>query len=104
MTQESLTLMRGELLAGDKELTLAEVCVACNSSSESIIELTDEGVISPSGRDAGSWRFRIPEVNRIHRALRIQRDLGVNAAGAALALDLLDEIEDLSSRLHASGD
>jgi chaperone modulatory protein CbpM len=34
-------------------------------------------------------------------ALRLQRDLGVNPAGAALALELLDELESLRVQLKA---
>lgn len=33
-------------------------------------------------------------------ALRLQEDLGVNLAGAALALQLLEELETLRSRLR----
>jgi chaperone modulatory protein CbpM len=31
--------------------------------------------------------------------MRLQRDLGINLAGVALAIDLLDEIEDLRAQL-----
>jgi chaperone modulatory protein CbpM len=36
-------------------------------------------------------------------ALRLQRDLDIDLAGAALALELLDEIESLRARLRAMG-
>jgi chaperone modulatory protein CbpM len=36
-------------------------------------------------------------------ALGLQRDLGINLAGAALALQLLDEVEALRARLRAMG-
>lgn len=104
MTEDPLIPLGGESPAGEKELTLAEVCLVCDSSSERIIELTEEGLVSPAGHDAVSWRFRMLEVQRIHRALRIQRDLRVNAAGAALASDLLDEIENLRTRLCSPRD
>ena len=38
------------------------------------------------------------------RAHRLQRDLGLNLAGVALALELLDEIEALRSRISALED
>ena len=36
-------------------------------------------------------------------ASRLQRDLGLNLAGAALALELLEEIDALRARLQALG-
>jgi chaperone modulatory protein CbpM len=39
-------------------------------------------------------------VRRARRALRLQRDLDLNLAGAALALDLLDEVEILRERVR----
>jgi chaperone modulatory protein CbpM len=36
----------------------------------------------------------------VHGALRLKRDLGVNIAGAALAIDLLEELEELRARLQ----
>lgn len=38
---------------------------------------------------------------RVCSALRLQRDLGVNLAGIALALDLMEEIEKLFRQLKA---
>ena len=32
--------------------------------------------------------------------MRLQRDLGINLAGVALVMDLLDEIEELRGRLR----
>lgn len=99
MTQESSIPQTGELLADETQMTLAEVCLICNSSVEHIFEFVDEGIISPLGEDKENWHFHIVEIGRLHRALRLQRDLGVNAAGAALALQLLDEIDALHVRL-----
>ncbi len=38
-------------------------------------------------------------MKRVRCAMRLTRDLGVNYAGAALALDLLDELDLLRARL-----
>jgi chaperone modulatory protein CbpM len=40
---------------------------------------------------------------RARAALRLVRDLEVSVAGAALVLDLLDEIETLRARLRRAG-
>ena len=39
---------------------------------------------------------------RVHSAIRLQRDLGVNLAGIALVLDLLEELKYL--RMHVGQD
>jgi chaperone modulatory protein CbpM len=45
--------------------------------------------------DAAEWRFSGAQLRRARIALRLERDLGVNAAGVALALELLEELEQL---------
>lgn len=82
------------------ELTLAELCQACRMPAEQVFDLVDEGVVEPVGRDPSSWRFRGISVRRVRCVQRLERDLGVNVAGAALALELLEELERLRTRLH----
>jgi chaperone modulatory protein CbpM len=100
MKKDSLTLLSGDLLEEDVELSLAQICRACRLSAEQIVELVDQGVIEPRGREPVSWRFQGISLRRVHFTQHMQRDLGVNAPGAALALDLLDELEQLRSRLR----
>lgn len=100
MKKDSLKMLSGDLLEEDVELSLAQICRACRLSAEQIVELVDQGVIEPSGREPVSWRFQGISLRRVRFTQRMQRDLGVNAPGAALALDLLDELEQLRSRLR----
>ena len=97
---ELLSLLSGEVLEEEVELTLAELCMACQLPAEQVFCLVDEGVVEPLGRDPLSWRFRSISVRRVRCARRLEQDLGVNVAGAALALDLLEELEWLRARLH----
>ncbi len=100
MNQKILT---GILLDEQTELTLNELCHACSSSAEWVIELVEQGALEPAGREQSQWRFTVTSLQRVHTAMRLQRDLGVNLAGIALALDLLDEIKVLQARVHATG-
>ena len=77
------------------EFSLGEVCAACHVAEEIVVEIVAEGIVEPSGTDRGEWRFTGVALTRVQRALRLQHDFGVNLAGAALALDLLDELERL---------
>jgi len=85
------------------ELTLADLCRACAVETGFVIELVEEGVIVPVGQEPRLWRFPYAHLRRVRVASRLERDLGVNLAGAALALELLEEIEALRARLQAQG-
>ncbi|PIQ13572.1 MAG: MerR family transcriptional regulator [Hydrogenophilales bacterium CG_4_10_14_3_um_filter_58_23] len=85
------------------QLTLTDLCCACAVHTEQIIELVDVGVLEPLGGEPAQWRFGGASLHRARMALRLQRDLEINLAGAALALELLDEIESLRMRLRATG-
>jgi chaperone modulatory protein CbpM len=92
--------LAGTLLDEQAELTLAEVCGACAVEVETIVGLVEEGVLEPSGGEPRLWRFTGLQLRRATVAVRLQRDLGVNPAGIALTLQLLEEIEDLQARLR----
>ena len=83
------------LLDDSVEFSLEELCAACSVSEQVVIEIVAEGVVEPHGRDRAQWRFSGVAVARVHRVMRLQQDFGVNLAGAALALDLLEEVERL---------
>ena len=51
--------------------------------------------------DATEWHFSGAALRRVRRALRLERDLELNLAGVALALDLMDELEQLRNELRA---
>jgi chaperone modulatory protein CbpM len=102
MDNEEMQLhLSGIILEEQTELTLADISRTCSVHAEYIIELVDEGVLAPHGLEPTLWRFTGGQIQRVTVALRLQRDLGVNLAGVALVLQLLDEIEALQVRLRA---
>ena len=104
MTSENkLPQLAGIVLDEQAELTLAELCRACAAQDELIIELVEEGVIEPIGPEPARWRFTAVHLRRARVAVRLQRDLGLNLAGAALALQLLDDVETLRAQLRVLG-
>lgn len=104
MTTELLPLLSGCILEEETELTLPELCRACNVHAELIIEFVEEGVLEPAGNEPSAWVFKGGSLKRTRAALRLQHDLGVNLAGVALALQLLDELETLRMRMRAIED
>jgi len=84
----------------DFHLTLGELCRVCQISTEQVLALVEEGVIEPAGPEPGLWRFQVLSIRRVRCAHRLTQDLGLNLAGAALAVELLEEIEQLRARLR----
>jgi chaperone modulatory protein CbpM len=81
-------------------LSLTEVTTSFGVSKETIIEIIDEGIISVQKDEKQQLQFDNVAVGRIRTVLQLNRDLGVNLAGAALALELLKKIEYLESLLN----
>jgi len=80
--------------------SLAEISRCCQVPAEKILVLVSEGVLSPCGRTQHDWRFASGDLVRALSVLRLERDLGVNTAGAALAIDLMDEMQRLRERVR----
>ena len=103
MEKHGEVLVTGCIVEEEIQLTLDDLCVACAVHAERIVELVEEGVLEPAEREPGSWRFGGASLRRARVALRLQRDLEINLAGVALALELLDEIASLRARLRRIG-
>lgn len=95
MAGSASSQLRGILLDEQVTFSLREFCDACGVRRQMIIEMVEEGVIEPAHSGKTEWMFHGHTLVRAQRALRLVRDLDVNWPGAALALDLLDEIDRL---------
>ena len=83
------------------ELTLfsvQDVAVRCGVDVAFVERLVELGVIHTY--PGGERRFACEVTLRVGKFVRLQRDLGVNAEGAALVVELLDRIEQLEQRLR----
>ncbi|OYU00368.1 MAG: MerR family transcriptional regulator [Burkholderiales bacterium PBB1] len=103
MNEHTLTVTHGVIVEESLQFTLIELSQACQTDSARLIELVEEGALIPSGSDASSWRFDGSALRRASAAVRLARDLHLNAAGVALVLDLLDEVDTLRSQLRQLG-
>lgn len=100
MTKDNGTeALIAEIIETRVEMSLSDLCRVCSVTSERIVQLVDEGLVEPLGREPSEWRFRGTNIRRIFVAERLSRDLRLNPAGAALVLDLLEEVERLRQRL-----
>jgi chaperone modulatory protein CbpM len=78
---------------------LNELCKVCQVKDEIVHDMINEGILSPKGNSPQSWTFSAVSIKKIQVTIRLQEDLGVNLPGAALALELLEELEGLRSRV-----
>jgi len=100
MATQRTDILTGIIIEEETRLSLRELCDACAVHVEFITELVDEGVIEPTGIDKSHWCFSGISLQRIRTAKRLQQDLGVNLAGVALALELIEELQLLRTQLH----
>ena len=103
MNSHDLLLVHIGTVIEEDSLTLGQLCRACGVHADWIISLVEEGIIEPQGADIRLWRFSGASLVRARSALRLQRDLGVNLAGIALALDLMEELESLRAHIKTLG-
>jgi chaperone modulatory protein CbpM len=94
----------GQLLDEQADISLAELCRVCGLRTEEVFELIELGIVEPRARNESGWRFASVSLRKARIAVSLRRDLDVNFAGAALALDLLDELTDLRARLRGITD
>ena len=100
MPGENDSLLDGCILEEEAAISLAELCSACSVHAEYIIALVDEGILEPKCCDTGAWRFAGASLKRTRMVIHLERDLGVNIAGAALVLDLMEELQGLRAQLR----
>ena len=92
--------LQGVILNEDTRCTLTYLCRLCGVPAEVIHEMVEEGLLTPEGLSPGDWRFTCVAIKRVQTAVRLQHDLRVNLPGCALALDLLEELEELRRLLR----
>lgn len=80
-------------------LSFRDLCRFCQAEDSWVIELVEQGVLEPVGSEVDNWQFVGTSIVRAKKARRLNRDLGVNVAGVALVLDLLEERDTILRRL-----
>lgn len=97
MANKKQTLTVEVLEADGSRFTLREICERGDCHAEFVIKLVSYGVIEPVNEspEVRQWQFDAIALNRLHKALRLQRDLKLNLPGLAMSLDLLDEVQDM---------
>lgn len=82
------------------EFNFAELCVVCDVAPDFLVELIAYGVIEPRGTTQDSWRFDPEHLHVIRMAAHLHQDLEVNHAGIALAIDLMNKLDQLRGQIE----
>jgi chaperone modulatory protein CbpM len=87
----------------DAHLSFEQLAEAAGLSAVDLGRLVHLGLIELDVPD--TREFTAETAARLRRMLRLRRDLGVNLAGAAIIVDLLERVERLEAKLadHAGG-
>ena len=99
MTGKKSPSISAEIIDAGATCTLEELCRSCSVEADWIVELVEHGVIKPIGQTRLDWQFASLTIVRVAKAKRLERDLNLNPPGVALVLDLLEELDELRSRL-----
>jgi chaperone modulatory protein CbpM len=92
--------LQGTIFDQTAVLTLEDLSRMCAVDEQHIVEFVEEGILSVVGMRT-EWHFSGAALRRARIAVRLERDLELNLAGVALALDLLDELAQLRHELRA---
>jgi chaperone modulatory protein CbpM len=103
MKRQIIKIYEGKVTTDEDALSLIEFCEICNQKPENIVELVEEGILEPIGSSTEEWRFPVEMKFRASKALRLRYELEINLAGVALAVELLDRIEQLEAILQRPG-
>ncbi len=94
--------LRTFIRSSSTHITVEELCSVPGLTVSVLTEMVAFGIVEPSsGNSPAQWIFTSIAANRSMRALRLLHDLELNLAGAALVLELMDELQVARSRLRS---
>jgi chaperone modulatory protein CbpM len=87
--------LHGAIFEESAVLTVKDLSRMCAVDERHIVEFVEEGVLHVVETSAAEWHFTGAALRRARLALRLERDLELNLAGVALALELIEELQRL---------
>lgn len=88
------------VLDDQTRFSFTELCHYSGADAATVRTLVEEGLLAPHGHAADDWDFPGTALARARAAQHLQHDLGVNLAGAALVLELLEERDRLRRQVR----
>lgn len=100
MSAQKRSIYEGQVVDDRTEITIVQLCRRCAVETELVQRMVAEGILEPTRQEGETLFFPHSSAKRTQVVLRLRSDLGVNMAGAALAIDLLDQISRLKAQLQ----
>jgi chaperone modulatory protein CbpM len=100
MSPSNDPVLPGTLFDDSALLTVQDLSRMCSVDEHHIIEFVEEGVLNAVEYHR-ELHFTGASLRRARLAVRLERDLELNLAGLALALDLMEELQQLRRELQA---
>lgn len=97
---DTIDLLEAHLLEEGDWIAADTLCRVCDLTLEAMAELADLGLVSPRGYRPSEWQLPATSLPRLRTVGRLMRDLGLNASGAALAVELIETQRRLEMRLR----
>jgi len=98
--QEMLLQLPGLHLPERSEyVAWAELVQLTSIEPAAVAELVDLGWISPKKTNAEEYLFRLHDVYRIHKLMRLVNDLDVSFNSGSIIVDLLERVEELEKEV-----
>ena len=83
----------------DEPLTLEIVAASCGTKRSLVARLASQGLIETLESESDEPRLPRRAVIKLRQMQRLRHDLGVNFAGAAVILDLVQRLDQLNREL-----
>lgn len=93
------TLLIGVVIEEEISNSMTQVCAQYRIPEQLLLEMIEQGLFENHKISAESFTMTPQDKRRMESAFRLHRDLGINLAGVALALDLLEELEEVRQEL-----
>lgn len=93
------TMIMGMLVDDHSSVSFVDVCEKQGISEDVLLDMLEHGLLPEVIAPDRQVEFDLSMLNRIQSACRLQVDLGLNVPGVVLALELMDELEQLHSEL-----
>lgn len=90
----------GVLIEETTTISFNEVCQKYHIPEELLLEMVEYGLFSSRTTKIEHLKLNQKDLRKIESAFRLHQDLGVNLPGVALALELLEKINQLNEELN----